>query len=121
MLDEAQEKELVEIVKEAQPIVAAHEAQKAELEKLASPVVDALVKAGELDEDQREQAVKNVVNDPVKVAMCLKSTAEALAEKQQKQAAPATMGRGAEINKTAGVAPQRNKADQAFLGHLGLA
>ena len=122
MLDAAQEQELVELVKEAQPIVAAHEAQKVELEKLASPVVDALVKAGELDEDQREQAVKNVVNDPVKVAMCLKSTAEALVEKQQKHAeAPAAMGRGAdEINKTAGAKPQRSNADQAFLSKLGL-
>jgi hypothetical protein len=115
--------ELVAFAKEAKPVLTKLAAQEDELSKLAPTVVDSLIKAGELDEQHRDQAIKNVINDPVKVAQCLESTAAALVEKKQEQAAPATMGSGAEINKTAGVeegAPTRSKADAAFLGHLGL-
>ena len=116
--------ELVAFAKEARPVLTKLAAQENELAKLAPTVVDALIKAGELDGQHRDQAIKNVINDPVKVAQCLESTAAALVEKKQEQAAPATMGSGAEINKTAGVAegaPTCNKADQAFLSKLGLA
>ena len=125
MPEVTQDNDAVELIKAAQPActkLAVVETQQAELTKIAGSVVDTLIKAGELDADKREKAVENLVNNPVKVAMCLKSTAEALIEKQQKQAAPAAMGSGAEINKTAGVktANQRGAADQAFLSKLGL-
>lgn len=115
--------ELIQFVKEARALGAEREAEKAELGKIAESVVDALIKAGELDVGQREQAIRNVVNNPVKVAMCLKTTADALiANQQQKQAAPAAMGSGAEINKIASVkTAQRSAADHAFLTRLGLA
>jgi hypothetical protein len=118
------EQELLEALQANKPILDKIASHEEELSKIASSVVDALIKAGELDASQREKAIKNVIEEPVKVAMCLKTTAEALVEKQQqKQAAPAPMGNGAEINKTAGVktAGQRSAADQAFLTRLGLA
>ena len=117
-------KELIEALQNNKPVLDKMAAQEAELAKIASSVVDSLIKAGELDAGQREKAIKNVIEDPVKVAMCLKTTAEALGQnQQQKQAAPALMGNGAEINKTAGVkvANQRSAADHAFLTRLGLA
>lgn len=115
--------ELIRNADEAYVKLDAVNKKQAELAKIAESVVDALIKAGELDANQREKAIKNVIEEPVKVAMCLKTTAEALIDKQQKQAAPAPMGNGAEINKTAGVktAGQRSAADQAFLTRLGLA
>ena len=121
--DTTKEQELLSALAENQALLGTIKDQKAELNKIAASVVDTLVKAGELDADKREQAIKNLVTEPVKVAMCLKTTAEALIEKQQKQASPAAMGSGAEINKTAGVktANQRSAADQAFLTRLGLA
>ena len=121
--DTTKEQELLSALAENQALLGTIKDQKAELNKIAASVVDTLVKAGELDADKREQAIKNLVTEPVKVAMCLKTTAEALIEKQQKQASPAAMGSGAEINKTAGVktAGQRSNADQAFLSRLGLA
>jgi DNA-directed RNA polymerase subunit F len=118
------EQELIDALAANQGLLGEIKAQKAELNKIAGSVVDTLIKAGELDADKREKAIENLVTQPVKVAMCLKTTAEALIEKQQqKQAAPAAMGSGAEINKTAGVktANQRSAADQAFLTRLGLA
>jgi hypothetical protein len=118
------EQELLEALQANKTVLDKIAAHEEELSKIASSVVDALIKAGELDAGQREKAIKNVIEEPVKVAMCLKTTAEALVDKQQqKQAAPATMGSGAEINKTAGVktAGQRSAADQAFLTRLGLA
>jgi len=115
--------ELIRQADEAYVKLASINKKQDELAKIAESVVDALIKAGELDAGQRETAIKNVVNEPVKVAMCLKTTAEALVDKQQqKQAAPAPMGNGAEINKSAGVkTAQRNAADHAFLTRLGLA
>jgi len=122
MPESTKEQELLEVLQANKPILDKIASHEEELSKIASSVVDALIKAGELDANQREKAIKNVIEEPVKVAMCLKTTAEALVEKQQKQAAPAAMGSGAEINKTAGVkTAQRNAADQAFLTRLGLA
>jgi len=122
MPESTKEQELLEVLQANKPILDKIASHEEELSKIASSVVDALIKAGELDASQREKAIKNVIEEPVKVAMCLKTTAEALVEKQQKQAAPAAMGSGAEINKTAGVkTAQRNAADQAFLTRLGLA
>jgi DNA-directed RNA polymerase subunit F len=123
MPEDTKEQELIAALAENQGLLGEIKAQKAELNKIAGSVVDTLIKAGELDADKREKAIENLVTQPVKVAMCLKTTAEALIEKQQqKQAAPAAMGSGAEINKTAGVktANQRSAADQAFLSKLGL-
>ncbi len=121
---EAQLAEARPIVKEATDLFAKRAAERTELEQIAPGLVDSLIKAGELDPTMREQAVHNLIESPVKVAMALKGVTDRLIDARN-GIPPAPLGAGVSdpsrgTAKVANASDGKSKADEAFEAALGL-
>jgi hypothetical protein len=107
--------------------------KQAELEKAAAErapaVVEALVKAGMVQEERRK-AAEAAAQDPLKVLDSLKKTAEAAQRLKHEGAPPPALGRGEELDKTAsyesrgsaldGESNSLKQANDRFMSALGL-
>lgn len=111
--------DVVAFVEKTNEVLEKAASQEAQMAQMAPAVVDELVKAGLLDEAQRDKAIITV-QDPLKAMESLRKTAAAMA----KQPAPASMGRGEEIKTASAQArsnePYQSEADRIFLQRFGL-
>src|ERR1035437_7061050 len=93
-------KEDDEALKEVQEFAEKRAADVKQLDVLAPSIADALIKAGELDAGNREQAIKNIIDNPVKVAMALRDVSNRLVAVRE-GTPPASLGAGV-INPSSG-------------------